>query len=192
MIWVWASMKPGSSVALPRSMTLASAETATADALPTATIRSPATTIAASVIGAPPLPSIRRAAWRTTVCPGRTGAESCALTLSGATANVAVATARRMSWLARMSERRRGRRTSGRYVIVGPGRGPAASGDVPHQARDPSGTRMVLRCQLVLPRHATRTRWGVLLNGLLGHFRATFLTSRLAPAEREREHRRAE
>src|SRR5688572_24199256 len=61
-------MKPGRRVTSPRSTTLAPAGTATLVAEPTATMRSPVTTIAALITVEAPVPSIILAARRTVVC----------------------------------------------------------------------------------------------------------------------------
>src|ERR1041385_5574966 len=67
MMWVCASMKPGSSVASPSSMTRAPAGSLTVPRRPTAVILSSVTTTKPFWMGAVPVPSITRAAWRMTV-----------------------------------------------------------------------------------------------------------------------------
>src|SRR5262245_48443 len=76
---VWRSIRPGRSVAAPRSTTCAPEGIVTL--LPTAVIRSPRTRMTAGASGAPPRPSMRRAARTATI-----GGAACALQIRSAAA----------------------------------------------------------------------------------------------------------
>src|SRR5436305_9085410 len=75
-MWVWQSIRPGSTVFFERSTTSAPAGIASPG--PTAVMRSPWMRITASRIGAPPRPSISRPARTATIRGGLAGAGSAA------------------------------------------------------------------------------------------------------------------
>jgi hypothetical protein len=93
--WTWASMKPGRSVASPRSIT--SAPAGTERPAPTALIVDPSTITTAPATVPSPLPSKSRAALRTVRVGGAgVGLGACAWTVDAATKATAVSSSSRM------------------------------------------------------------------------------------------------